>query len=45
MWIVIYRFKNKSKIEMFTLQFNFFLQNLNLPIRLSIWHEKPKEKK
>ncbi len=44
MWIVIYRFKNKSKIEMFTLQF-IFLQNLNLPIRLSIWHEKPKEKK
>lgn len=28
MWIVIYRYKNKTKIEMFTLQF-IFLQNMN----------------
>ena len=26
MWIVIYRFKNKSKIEMFTLQFIFLIK-------------------
>ncbi len=28
MWIVIYRYKNKTKIEMFTLQF-IFLKKMN----------------
>ncbi|GAP70369.1 hypothetical protein BA6E_124184 [Bacteroidales bacterium 6E] len=39
MWIVIYRYKNKTKIEMFTLQFIFFTK-YECPICMSKWHKE-----
>ena len=39
MWIVIYRYKNKTKIEMFTLQFTF-LKKYECSICMSKWHKE-----